>query len=125
MTLFNFLNAGGVIEVRLQRDLIGLGLKPEELFAGANSIETAKELVDKMNAVEMFVRPIFFKQMQDVKIEMFVECICLTWNMTQYSFNGGWRMLRHAIIIHKLFFILYVIEYKHSVFNEFILQCKR
>ena len=32
MTLFNFLNAGGVIEVRLQRDLIGLGLKPEELL---------------------------------------------------------------------------------------------
>ena len=93
MTLFNFLNAGGVIEVRLQQDLIGLGLKPEELFAGANSIETAKELVDKIDAAEMFVR-----QMQDVRIDVFVECICLTWNRTQYSFNDGWRMLRHAII---------------------------
>lgn len=98
MTLYNFLNAGGVIEVRLQRDLMGLGLKPEELFAGANSIETAKELVDKMDAAEMFVRPMFFNQMQDVRIDMFVESICLTWNRTQYSFNGGWRMLRHAII---------------------------
>lgn len=81
MTLENFLNAGGLVEIYLRADLRHIGF--EKLYFAANSLETARTMTSQLYDAEFDLQEILHRE--DIHIDMVVERIVFHWNRTYYE----------------------------------------
>lgn len=81
MALGNFLDAGGLVEIRLRRELRHLGFN--EIYFAANSLESARTMALRLRTAECNLQKIIHRR--DLSIDMFVDSIVFCWDRTLYE----------------------------------------
>lgn len=84
MSIKNFLNAGGIVEIRLQKDLLRFGYK--NIFFAANSLDSARIMALRLYEVELDLKDILKRE--DIHIDLFVDSIVFCWNRTHYELEN-------------------------------------
>lgn len=84
MTLGNFLDAGGLVEIRLRGELRHLGFN--EIYFAANSLESARTMALRLRTAEFDLQEILHRQ--DLTVDMFVDNIVFCWNRTIYELEN-------------------------------------
>lgn len=93
MTLRNFFNAGGHLEICLNRDICSvLNLS---MFYHADSIESTFEMICELLKVQCSIRE--YLHNRGTRIEQFFEYVTFRWNGYRYIPTSGWSDFKQYI----------------------------